>query len=140
MPAMSQQNVELMRGVYAEMARGNFWALAPLLDEDVEWEWDPRFASLVGGPQTYRGPDGVERATKEVLAGWKWFTIEAEDFIEADGTIVVLTHQRARARHGDAEIDQPAADLWTLRDGKVVAFRGFYDRGEALRAAGLSQG
>jgi uncharacterized protein len=134
---MSQENIELMRRVYGEMARGNFWALAPLLDDAVEWVWDPRFASLVGGPQVYRGPEGVERATKELLAAWEWFTIEAEDFIDANDSVVVLTHQRARPRRGGIEIDQRAADLWTLREGKVVGYRGYYERTEALEAAGL---
>jgi hypothetical protein len=32
---MSEENVEILRGIFSEMARGNFWALAPYLDADV---------------------------------------------------------------------------------------------------------
>jgi ketosteroid isomerase-like protein len=137
---LSEENVELMRGVYAEMARGNFWALAPLLHEDVEWEWDRRHAALIGGPRVFRGPESVERATKEWFSAWEWFTIDAEEFIDKDDLVVVLTRYRARPKHGGTEIDQQAADVWTLRSGKVVGFHGYRNRSEALETAGLPKG
>jgi hypothetical protein len=88
---MSRENVELMRGVHDHLARGDFWALAPLLDDAVEWEWGRGYAALAGGPRTYRGPDTVEAATKEWLAAWEWFAIEPEEFIDAGEHVVVLT-------------------------------------------------
>jgi ketosteroid isomerase-like protein len=51
---------------------------------------------------------------------------------------VVLTHNRARPRHGGPEIDQRTAEVWTLRGGKVVRHHSYRDRAEALEAAGLS--
>ena len=40
---MSEENVEILRGILSEMARGNFWALGPFLDTEVEWIWAPEF-------------------------------------------------------------------------------------------------
>src|SRR5215211_7334139 len=134
---MSVENVALMRGVYDQMARGNFWALAPLLDDAVEWEWGRGYASLVGGPKTYRGPKGVEAATKEWLAAWEWFTIEAEEFIDAGEHVVVLTRYRAWPRHGGPEISEEAAEVWTFREGKIVRQRSYNDRDEAPAAPRL---
>jgi uncharacterized protein len=135
---MSQENVELMRGVYERLARGDFWALAPLLHDEVEWEWDPRYARLTGGSRVYRGPDEVEMTTREWLSAWKWFRIEPEGFIDAGESVVVLARYHARPRHGGPEIEDQATEVWTLRDGKVVRFRSYRDRAEGLEAAGLS--
>ena len=136
---MSQENVEIMRGVHEQLARGNFWAMAPLLDDAVEWEWDQGYASLVGGPKVYRGPEAVEATTKEWLAAWEWFTIESEGFIDAGEHVLVMTRYRARPRHGGPEIDRQAAELWTLREGRIVYHRSVNDRSEALEAVGLRE-
>ena len=128
-----------MRGVHDHLARGDFWALAPLLDDAVEWEWGRGYAALAGGPRTYRGPDAVEAATKEWLAAWEWFAIEPEEFIDAGEHVVVLTRYRAWPRHGGPEVSDRAAEVWTLRKGKIVRHRSYSDRAEALQAVGLRE-
>jgi ketosteroid isomerase-like protein len=136
---MSRENVEALRRVHDQMTRGNFWALAPLLDDAVEWEWGRGYASLVGGPKTYRGIKEVEAATKEWLAAWEWFTIDADEFIDAGEHVVVLTRYHARPRRGGPQISERAAEVWTWREGKIVRHRSYRDRAEALQAVGLRE-
>jgi ketosteroid isomerase-like protein len=103
---VSQENVELMRGVHEQLARGDLRALGPLLDDAVEWEWS---------------------------------TIEAEEFIDAGEHVVVTTRYHAWPRHGGPPIDQRAAVVWTLREGKIVRQRSYSDRAEALEAVCLRE-
>ena len=56
---MSEESVKILRGILSEMARGNFWALAPYLDAEVEWIWAPEFQGIVG-EKIFRGPEGVK--------------------------------------------------------------------------------
>jgi ketosteroid isomerase-like protein len=110
-----------------------------LLDPDVEWEWSESGASLLGGPRVYRGPKGVEAATREWLEVWEWFWIEAEEIIDAGDQVVALTHNQGKPKHGGAEVSDRRAEVWTLRNGKVIRHKSYDDRTEALLAAGVSK-
>jgi ketosteroid isomerase-like protein len=59
------------------------------------------------------------------------------DVLDGEGAVAVLADLHGRTRHDQAEIDQKAASLWTVRDGRVVRIRFYLDRDEALRDAGL---
>ena len=134
---MSQENVEIMRGIYREMARGNFWALAPFLDPEVEWIWAPSFQGIVGN-QVFRGPDGVEAATRELFEAWEQYTLEAEEFIDGGESVIVVGRGLGRSKRGGPDVEHRNAAVWTFRNGKVVRMTGYESRAAALEAAGLS--
>jgi hypothetical protein len=47
---MSQEeNVERLRRLYGESAKGNLWALRDIADPEIEWEWAEGLASIDGG-------------------------------------------------------------------------------------------
>ena len=137
---MSQENVETLRRLYAEWAKGNLWALRDIADPNIEWEWSPGLASISGGARIYRGLDEIGAATLEFVDGWDRYWMTAEDFIDVDDEVVVVPmNLHARAAGSDKVIDQPSAGVWTLRNGKAVSVRYYDDRDEALEAAGLSE-
>jgi hypothetical protein len=49
---------------------------------------------------------------------------------------VVAVRWHARMKGSDREISGSAANLWTFRDDKVIRFKLFESREEALSAAG----
>ena len=100
--------------------------------------WPSDYQSIVG-ETVYRGLNGVEAATREWFEAWQSYTLSAEELIDADDLVVVLSHARAVPKHGGTGLNRRGAEVWTLRDGKVVRMRGFSDRDEALEAAGLSR-
>jgi ketosteroid isomerase-like protein len=53
---MSQENVELVRALYAEWEKGNFGAMAELYAPDVEWHWSIHAPSLGLVPLSSIGP------------------------------------------------------------------------------------
>jgi ketosteroid isomerase-like protein len=53
--------------------------------------------------------------------------------------VVVLVIQRARPKGSSAEITIKIADVWTLRDGRVLLLETFPQRNPALKAAGLRE-
>jgi ketosteroid isomerase-like protein len=134
---MSQENVEALRGLYGEWAKGNLWALRDIADPQIEWEWSPNLASLSGGPRVYRGLDEIGAATLEFLAAWDQYWMTAEDFIEAGDQIVVFMRLHARAGSTDRAVEQRSTAVWTLRNGRAVRVRYYDDRAEAMEAAGL---
>ena len=67
------------------------------------------------------------------------FWWEVEELREApDGRIVALIVANATGRESGVPVSMPLANVWTVRDGKVVRFEVFLDRGQALEHAGLA--
>ena len=134
---MSQANVEVVRRIYDQLSRGNFWAIAPLLDPQISWDWGSDMA-LVEGSTVYHGPQGVEAATREWLKAWDGARIEAEEFFDAGEQVVAFVHIYARPKHGGPEVEMRSANLWTVRDGLATSMKG-YTRADALKAVGLAE-
>jgi ketosteroid isomerase-like protein len=136
---MSQENMEALRRLYDEWAKGNLWALRDIADPDIEWEWSPKLASLSGGPRIYRGLEEIGTATLEFLAAWDHYWMTAEGFVEAGDQIVVSMRVHARAASTDKAVEQRSTAVWNLRNGRAVRVRYYDDRAEAMEAAGLKE-
>jgi ketosteroid isomerase-like protein len=136
---MSQGNVENLRALLEVMdleawRRGE--SDMSLLDPEVAYE-DATLPDHVG--ETYRGHEGVARATERWLEPYERLTIELEQIVGADDRLVSIHRVRGRARYTGIEAEGPVAYLWTFRDGKVIHFRSYRDPEEALEAAGLQE-
>ena len=133
---MSAVDVEALRRMYDAMAKGNFWAAREVFHPEIEWEWSPRMEAITGR-RTYRGIAEVEASTRDWLATWDWFWVEAEDMRDLGGEVLVITRQRGCARGSEVEVEIEAAEIWTMNDGVAVRYRSFDSREDALQAAGL---
>lgn len=132
---MSQSDVEVLRKIYEAMGAGRFWDCGPYFDDDIEWEWAPPLTGLTG--RTYRGIDEVAAATKDWVKAWDWFWREAEEYIEiGDHVVVVVVRQHGRLKGSDSEVEEKAADVWSIRDGKATSYKAYSDLDEAMAAAG----
>ena len=132
----SQEDVTAVRHFYDEVAHGNFWVGKEIFDPGIEWEWASPLSGLTGN-RIYRGFSEVEAATKDWLRSWEWFRIELEELIDVGEKVVALTRQLGRPRGGTSDVTAITAEVWTMRDGKAIAFRGYTDREEALVAVGV---
>lgn len=104
-----------------------------------EVEWVPHAGPDVG--TVYRGYDGLRLGISEWLRDFDDFSIEAQRFIDAgDDRVVVLTRHRARGKRSGVIVEREGAELFTMRDGRIVRQDSFQDRAAALATAGLQQG
>ena len=136
---MSEENVEALRWLYAQWAKGDLWALREVADPSIEWEWSARLASLSGGPRVYRGLEQVAAATREWLAAWDRYWMTAEDFIEVGDDVVVLMDLHGRAARTGLAVEARVAAVWRMRHGQATQVRYYDDTAEALEAVGLSE-
>lgn len=134
---MAQGNVENLRA-FLEALDLEAWRRGEgdmsLLDPHVIYE-DTTLPDHVG--ETYRGPEGVARATDRWLEPYERLTIELKQIVGACDRLVSIHRVWGRARYTGIEAEGPVAYLWTFRDGKVIYFRSYRDPDEALEAAGL---
>jgi ketosteroid isomerase-like protein len=139
---MSQENIELVRRLYGELAsegstraveqRLTDEALSHFLDPRIEWV--PMAHSLLA-VESYRGFDGVRRFWGEFLSTWESYKVEPLSFYDAGDQVAVVVHIVGRTH--ELEVDETQSSLLTFRDGRVVHVQSFADPDGARAAAGL---
>ena len=126
---MPQTNVERLRPVYEEWARGNLQAGRELFAPDVRYE-----AEAPGqGPVT--GASAIQDQMREFLAEWSEFRIEAEAFEEFSDAVLVTERQHGIGKGSGVVTEATIYAMWIFRDGKVVSARWHSSRKRALETA-----
>jgi ketosteroid isomerase-like protein len=126
--------VEFARRGYEAFNEGGVEAILAFLEQDIEWV-NEHPVPLRG---TYVGHDGVRKYFEELTALFEDLRLEPEEFIPV-GNQYVLVFLRVRGRGITTGVEdaQPIANLWTVGQRGAARVRLFYDRAEALSAAGL---
>jgi ketosteroid isomerase-like protein len=127
---MSQENVDVVRGLFAALENQDWEAALGLFDPEVEW-------SPTEG--TFRGPEGVVSSLAEWLEPWEEHHVDAEEFKDAGDQVVAVIHLTGRGTGSGMEIDQRFFQVYGVRSGKIVRMVEFIRRAEALEAIGLQE-
>jgi len=134
---MSEENVEIIRRLVDAFNDGGMGAEATLsfFDPGAVFEEPPEQP----GPIVAEGRDEVSRVFLKFDKAWEEHRSDPEEVCAIDDErVLLLSVDHFRGRDG-IEVTQPSGTLFTLRDGKVVRMQGFWERANALKAAGLSE-
>jgi ketosteroid isomerase-like protein len=135
---MSQENVEIARRFYEPaLSKRELLSAMPrtmaLCHPDVEW-------SAPEDGTVYRGRQGVRRRLEEWLQSFADYRYDVQQIIDCGGDeVLVEASEVGRGMMSGAEVRTTNYELLTIRDGMIVRIREFYDEGDALEAAGLSE-
>jgi ketosteroid isomerase-like protein len=133
---VAEENVEVLRRLYASWERGDMRAF-DVWDVNVEVSWIGTETPGIAGE--YRGVDELSAAISRYLEALADLRIKAERIVELDdGRVLVLSRHTARGKTSGLDYELELGDLFTLRDGKIVRYVSYWDRVEALTAAGLA--
>ena len=124
---MSQENVEVVRAIYAAWSHGE--SARHLIDADVEYVNPPD--AVEAGTRRGRGAFASIRDAYEDVG------IEPEQFLDAGDDVVVIARITGKGRGSGVQIDWRQGYIWTIEAGKGVRFRWFNKPEQALEAAGL---
>jgi ketosteroid isomerase-like protein len=132
---MPTPNVDLVREMYERRERGDL-DVTEFVHPEIEFA---RIGSeLPDFAGEWRGLDGLRQATVEYLNVWDDYRFEVEDMIDLGDRVLVLERQTARGRRSGALISQEVGTILSLRDGLIVRWEYYWERPEALEAAGLT--
>jgi ketosteroid isomerase-like protein len=130
---MSRQNVELVQTVLA----GFIATGAPswdLLHGEVEvHDHDVMDAG------EYLGHAGFASWLENWDSAWSDFSMEPEEFLDADERVVSVFRMTATGRDSGVEVERQDAIVWSVRSGKVVRLDYYNNREQALGTVGLAK-
>jgi ketosteroid isomerase-like protein len=127
-------NLDLVRSIYEAWGRGDFsrgdWA-----HPEIE------FVVMDGpSPGGLIGVSAVEDNWRVFQETWEDYRVSANDYRELDADrVLVLARLSGRGKTSGLEMAQLAANIFTLRAGKVVALTIYWDRDRALTDLGLQE-
>jgi ketosteroid isomerase-like protein len=130
---MSQENVAVVQRFYQQyFTTGKL--PSELLDENCEvHDHDTPDQGV------YRGIAGVERWLEDWNDAWAEWSIEPEEFIDANDCVVAVVRMHAKGAGSGLELDRQDAIVYRVRDGKLLRCDYYNNKAEALEAVGLSE-
>jgi ketosteroid isomerase-like protein len=135
---MSQENVEAVervRRLFAAFNKRDWGAVPAQLDPEVEYMPIEEHAA-------HHGPEAFVEYMKRWLEAWETsFSAEMEEIeiTPAGDRAFVGMRFRGRGKGSGVEIDDRLFWVGELRGGRLYRISEYNDRGEALKAAGLSE-
>ncbi len=103
---------------------------------DVVWDTS---ASRMPSAGVYHGHQGVERFFREWLGVWSDYSVTTREYIDASDSVVIVFRQGGLGRGSGVRTERDFFAVYDIRDSKVVRYRMYESRLEALEAAGLSE-
>jgi len=76
---------------------------------------------------------------RDVLNTWEELRLLPEEFRDLGDRVLMLGRMAGRGLGSGVPVDAPIGMVFECRGGKISRIRSFLDRGEALRAVGLSE-
>jgi len=137
---MSEENVAFVKGLFEAstgMDREALLAALPEMipqfcDPEIEWIEDPQRAD----GRIYHGHEGVRESWERWLEQWDQWGFETERFVGAGDNVLVVAREHGRGAASGATVSSRNYMVLTLRDGKLLRYREFYDEQAALDALG----
>ena len=127
--------MEIVRSHFDAYLSGDYEAALAAYHPEVVFDVSVR---PEGSP--YRGREGVAEALRVWTGTWEDWSFEVERIIDASSDqVIAVVRETGKGKGSGVRIDQHVFGLFTLRDGKIVHWKGFVSESEALEAAGLSE-
>ena len=132
---MSQENVNVVKSMYAAFATGNIPVVIGALDSEVKWWEAENFIYADHNP--YEGPDAVlEGVFMRLGNDWEGFEVKPENILDAGDVAVGYGYYSGSYKKNGAHVRAQFAHFFTLRGGKVVKFQQYTDTAQFLKAVG----
>ena len=125
------ERYELLFAAIERWNRGDLETALESAAEDVRWYPGDVFPEWV---DVYVGKQRVRDFFASFEEPWEWIQVDHLEHDEIGDRVASRARFRARSHEG-IDVDIELGQLWTVRGGLLVEFRGFPTYEEALKAA-----
>ena len=122
----NEENINIVKELYAAFGRGDIEGILNMLSEDVEWN-SPGPEGILPTAGVHRGRDGVAKYFSQLGQAADIEAFEPQEFIANDNTVVATSQVRARLFGPNRTINYELVHIFTIRDGKIQRFREHFD-------------
>lgn len=130
---MSQDDVDLIRGIYDAFASGDIAGVVGRMSPDIVWNEAENFPYADNNP--YCGPDAILSGVfARIGAEWDGFAAVPDELIDGGGTVIALGHYRGTCKATGRAVDAQMAHIWRVADGKAARFQQYADTLQFARA------
>ena len=120
-----QDNIAIVQQAYNNFQTGNIPALLGQLSDDVTWQLPEMENVPFSGKRTT--PAGVGDFFSLIGDNEEPLRFEPREFVAQGDKVVSLGYYQWRLKANGREFDSDFAHVFTIRDGKVVAFQEYTD-------------
>ena len=132
---MSERNIQVLRETLAAFNSGDLERILDFVHPEFEGVVPPEYSAE---PDTYRGHEGIRRYFRTFEEVMEEVRFEPERFWQAGDAVAVTMRLTAKGRQTSIPVEQRFAQVWRLRDGRVVGVQSYVSVSEALEIAGAS--
>jgi uncharacterized protein len=133
---MLEENVEVVKGFMSRFEAGDRQDWREHFDPGAVWDTS---ASQMPAAGIYHGYEGIERFFRDWIGTWTDYAVENREYIDAGDAVVLVFRQTGMGRGSGARVERDFFGVFDLRESKVIRFRLYESRDEALEAAGLRE-
>jgi ketosteroid isomerase-like protein len=133
---VSDDNIEMIRGLYERWSENVGDFAFDLFDEDVEIHQN---SDILDTRDSFRGHEGLVAAANALLLSFRGMEWHPEQFSRKEEWLVVSIRVTAVGRQSGAQTETRIAHAWRIRDGKITDFHAYPGTAEALDALGLGE-
>ena len=114
---------QVVQSAYDAFGRGDIPAILEMLDDGVEWTAPGTLPQ--GG--SFKGPKEVASFFETVGSAWQQLDVHPEAIGEVGGDLVVSVARLDGTRRGGGPQGWGAVHVFSVRDGRIAAFREYTD-------------
>ena len=122
---MSEQNKSIVNQAYSNFKTGNINGILDLITDDVNWTLPQMEGVPFSGTRTGRA--SVGEFFQSVVSTQESLSFEPRELIAEGDKVVALGSYQWRVKSNSREFGGDFAHVFTIRDGKVVAFNEYMD-------------
>jgi uncharacterized protein len=126
---VAEQAVQVVKGAYEAMARGDVPAFLGSFADDIAWH--EAEGMPYGG--VYQGPDAIaQNVLGPLVTDIPNFAVTPEEFIASGDTVAVVARYTGTGKETGRELNLNVVHVWNVRGGKIARFRQFADTAKFL--------
>jgi uncharacterized protein len=129
---VARDNVETVQAIIAAVP--DWDAVRSLLHPDVRLD-----QRRMPDGSLSEGRDAFVEYSRRWFGTWDELRLTPERFIEEGDRVLALMTVEGRGKGSGVPVVIHSADVWTVRDGKILSLVGYPDRAEAIADMGLPE-
>ncbi len=137
---VGERNHAVVKQVYADFASGNIEGFTAALAPDIIWNEAESNVYAIANP--YVGIDAVMNGVMgRISQDWTSFEVKPERYLVDGDQIAMFGRYEAISAATGKSMNPQVVHLWTLKDGKLVAFQQHLDtlaQHQAMTAGGTA--